>query len=149
MTLKTLRFVALLFTVLVLGPSLAHLLELQNKIGLSKADYLTVQQIYHGWALLGIIVAGALLANLMLAIRVRKKRRVFALTLTAFLCIVATQVIFWTLTYPANAATDNWTMQPTAWRQLRSQWEYSHAAGTVLNLIAFTTLTLSILVEDA
>lgn len=149
MTLKTLRFLALLFTGLALGPSLAHLLELPNKIGLSREDYFTVQQIYRGWALLGIVIAGALLTNLALAIRVRKRRKVFALTLTALLCIVAAQVVFWTFTYPANAATHNWTMQPAIWQQLRFQWEYSHAAGAVLNLIAFATLTLSMLVDDA
>jgi hypothetical protein len=39
---------------------MAHLLELLNKINLSHENYLTVQQIYHGWALLGIIIAGEL-----------------------------------------------------------------------------------------
>jgi hypothetical protein len=148
MALKTMRFIALLFTALALAPALAHLLELPNKIGLSKDDYLTVQQIYRGWALLGFVVAGALLSNLILAISVRKKKA-FVLTLTAFLCIVGTQVVFWTFTYPTNAATDNWTMLPANWQQLRSQWEYSHAVSAVLNLIAFITLTLSVLAEDA
>jgi hypothetical protein len=56
--------------------------------------------------------------------------------------------VFWTFTYPANQATDNWTMLPENWLQLRSQWEYSHAASTVLNLIALVTLILSALVQD-
>ena len=149
MTLKSLRFVALLFTGLALGPSLAHLLELPNKIDLSREDYFTVQQIYRGWALLGIVVAGVLLTTLALTISVRKRRKTFALTLTAFLCIVGAQVIFWTFTYPANAETHNWTMQPVAWQMLRFQWESSHAAGAVLNLIAFIMLALSTLVDDA
>ena len=42
------------------APALAHLLELPNKIGLSRDDYLIVQQIYRGWALLGIVVLSAL-----------------------------------------------------------------------------------------
>lgn len=103
MPLKTMRFMALLFTALALAPALAHLLELPNKIGLPKDDYLTVQQIYRGWALLGFVVAGALLSNLVLAVSVRNKPRAFVLTLIAFFCIVATQVVFWTITYPANA----------------------------------------------
>jgi hypothetical protein len=148
MVLKTMRFIALLFTTLALAPALAHLLELPNKISLSKDGYLMVQQIYRGWALLGFVVAGALFSNLMLAISIRKKRKAFVLTLTAFLCIVGTQVVFWTFTYPANAATDNWTILPVNWQQLRSQWEYSHAASAVLNFIAFITLTLSVLAED-
>ena len=149
MTLKTMRFIALLLTALALAPALAHLLELPNKLGLSSDDYLTVQQIYRGWALLGFVVVGALLSNLILAIRLRKKSKAFVLTLTAFLCIVGTQVVFWTFTYPANAATDNWTMLPVAWQQLRTQWEYSHAGSAVLNLAAFVTLTLSVLADDA
>ena len=56
------RFIALLCTALALAPALAHLLELPNKINLSREDYLTVQQIYRGWALLGFVVAGALLS---------------------------------------------------------------------------------------
>ncbi|HEV8657074.1 MAG TPA: hypothetical protein VGS96_00470 [Thermoanaerobaculia bacterium] len=38
---------------------MAHLFELPNKIGLSRDDYPTVQQIYRGWALAGILVLGA------------------------------------------------------------------------------------------
>jgi hypothetical protein len=54
MGLNIARFFSLLFVVLVLAPAMAHLLELPNKIGLSREDYLVVQQIYSGgryWAL--------------------------------------------------------------------------------------------------
>src|SRR5512145_1452610 len=51
--INILRFVALLFTALALAPGLAHLLELPNKMTLSREEYLTVQQIYRGWAWLG------------------------------------------------------------------------------------------------
>jgi serine protease Do len=56
------------------------LLELPNKINLSREDYLTVQQIYRGWALLGVVVAGALLSTLVLAIMVGKRPKIFILT---------------------------------------------------------------------
>lgn len=90
MALTTIRFLSLLFAALALAPALAHLLELPNKISLSGEDYLTVQQIYRGWALLGIVVVGALLSTLALTIMVRKERKVFVLTLIAFLCIAGT-----------------------------------------------------------
>jgi ABC-type cobalamin transport system permease subunit len=106
------RFFSLLFAALVLAPALAHLLELPNKIGLSRADYLIVQQIYRGWALLGVVVLGALLSTLILTILVRKRPGKFALSLVAFLCIVGTQVVFWTFTFPANQQTSNWTVLP-------------------------------------
>jgi len=148
MALNTVRFLALLFTALALVPAMAHLLELPNKINLSREVYLTVQQIYRGWALLGVIVAGALLANLMLLIMVRAERKAFVLTLITFLCIVGTQMVFWTFTYPANRATNNWTTLPENWLALRNQWEYSHAASAVLNLIGLVTLIQSVLVKE-
>lgn len=147
MGLKTVRFITLLFTSLALAPFLAHLLELPNKINLSREDYLTVQQIYRGWALLGIVVFGALISNLVLTIMVRKKK-VFILNLIAFLCILGTLVVFFTFTYPANQLTNNWTMLPPNWLGLRNQWEYSHATSAVLNLIALITLILSVLLSD-
>ena len=79
-----------------------------------------------------------------ITILVRKRPDEFVLSLVAFVCIVATQVLFWTFTFPANQQTSNWTVLPENWGTLRMQWEYSHAASAVLNLIAFIALALSI-----
>lgn len=147
--LKVARFFSLLFVALALAPAMAHLLELLNKIGLSRDDYLVVQQIYRGWALLGIVVLGALVSTLVLAFMVRWRPKTFALSLAAFLCIVGTQVIFWTFTFPTNQETLNWTVLPDHWQALRRQWEYSHAASAVLNLAALIALILSILVDSS
>jgi hypothetical protein len=138
------RFFSLLFAALALAPALAHLLELPNKLGLSRNDYLIVQQIYRDWALLGIVVLDALVSTLTLTILVRKRAHEFALSLVAFLCIMGTQVVFWTFTFPANQQTSNWTVLPADWGTLRMQWEYSHAASAVLNLIAFIALAFSV-----
>lgn len=64
---------------LALAPAMAHLLELPNKINLSREDYLKVQQIYRGWALLGFVVVGAFLSTLALTIAVRHERKAFIL----------------------------------------------------------------------
>ena len=146
--LKTIYFLSLLFAALALAPAMAHLLELPNKINLPREDYLTVQQIYRGWNLLGFVVAGALLSTLALTITVRQEREAFTFALIAFLCIVGTQVVFWTYTYPANQATNNWTTLPGNWTELRRQWEYSHATSAVLNLVALIGLILSVLARD-
>jgi len=147
MGLKSARFFSLLFVALVLAPALAHLLELPNKIDLSSEEYLVVQQIYRGWQLLGIVIYGALLSTLVLTIRVRHQPMVFGLTLAAFLCLLAAHVLFWIFTFPANKETLYWTVLPDNWMALRAQWEYSHAAGAVLNLVAFVMLVLSVLVR--
>ena len=145
MWLRATYFSSLLFAALALAPAMAHLLELPNKINLSREAYLTVQQIYRGWVLLGFVVAGALLSTLALTITVRQERGAFIFALIAFLCIVGTQVIFWIYTYPANRATKNWTMLPENWVGVRKQWEYSHATSAILNLVALVALILSIL----
>jgi hypothetical protein len=44
MSLNTVRFISLLSTALALSVALAHLLELPNKMKLSREDYLTVQR---------------------------------------------------------------------------------------------------------
>lgn len=147
MSIKTIYFIALFFVAVALGPALAHLLELPNKIGLSREEYLTVQQIYRGWALLGIVVGGALLSTLVLTVMVRRDRKAFVFALIAFLCIVGTQIVFWTYTYPANQVTNNWTMLPENWRELRRQWEYSHATSAGLNLLALVAMIFSVLAK--
>jgi len=46
-------FWSLLLTTLSAVAGLAHLYELPSKLRLGWQDYLTVQQIYRGWSLLG------------------------------------------------------------------------------------------------
>jgi hypothetical protein len=147
MGIRIIQFLSLLFAALALGPAMAHLLELPNKINLSREDYLTVQQIYRGWNLLGIVVAAALISALALTITLRREQRAFVFALIGLLCLVGTQVVFWTYTYPANQITNNWTMLPDNWMQLRRQWEYSHATSAVLNLLALCSLIASVLVR--
>ena len=36
--------------------------------------------------------------------------------------------------------TGNWTFLPGDWLELRKRWEYSHAASSILNLIALVAL---------
>ena len=140
------RFLSALFCALCLGPALAHLLELPNKMALSREEYLVVQQIYRGWALLGIPIFAALLATAALAVLRRGQGAPFYFALAAALCIAFSLVVFFSITYPANQATENWTALPTVgWEALRRRWEYSHAAGALLYFIALTSLVLSLL----
>ncbi len=145
MAVKTVQFLAIVFTALALVPGGAHLFELPNKIGLDQDAYFTVQGIYRGWALFGIALFGALAANLALAVLVRHERGPFLLAGLAFLCIAATLAIFFTWTFPTNQATENWTVQPENWEALRMQWEYSHAVNAVITLVALCAVTLSVL----
>ena len=145
MALRVVQFLAIVLTALALVPAGAHLFELPNQIGLDQEPYFIVQNIYRGWALFGIVLVGALAANLALAIMVRRQRAPFWLALLAFLLVAATLAIFFTWTWPANQATSNWTAVPENWRELRTRWEYAHAANAVLTFLALCAVTLAAL----
>ncbi len=83
-------------------------------MGMAREPYFTVQQIYRGWALFGIAIFGWILANAAVA---------------------------WT--YPANQATQNWTVAPPDWADLRTQWEHSHAANAVMTFAALCCAVLA------
>lgn len=148
MGLILLRLLTFLCIAVALSASLAHLFTLPNKIGMSAEQYLAAQQAYQGWWMLGLFVAAGIVLLLALALIVRRHRTIFALTGGAFLCFLAAHVIFWIFTYPANEATANWTTLPENWAALRAAWEYSHAAGAMLNLVGFMLLTGSVLVRE-
>lgn len=143
--MKFLQFVAMALTALALVPGGAHLLALPNKIHMSESDYFVAQSIYRGWALLGIVLIGAVLANLTLAVLVRAQRGPFSFALISGLCLLATLAIFFAFAFPANQATNNWTAVPDNWQQLRWQWEMSHAVNAVITFIALCSLTVSLL----
>ena len=145
---RIVRFLSFLLVGLTLGAGLAHLFALPNKIGLPGDAYLMVQQIYSGWVLLDLIAVGALGTLGALALMVRRRPRTLALTLVAFLTMAAAQAVFWALSYPADQATQGWTVLPANWPVLRDQWEYSHAAGAGLELMAFVALVASVLLRD-
>ena len=126
-------FAALMSTAVALGASLAHLFELPNKIDLGRDAYFTVQGIYRGWNQLAYVLAIEFVSIIAIIILSRDARRVRLWAAVALLSLVAAQAVFWTFTYPANVATNNWTAIPADWETLRRQWEYSHAAGAIFS----------------
>jgi hypothetical protein len=142
--MRVLTFFALVLTVLALVPAGAHLFEMPHKMAMAQTDYFITQSIYRGWSLFGIVLFGALAANLALAFAMWRQGAAFALPLFAFLCMAATLGIFFIWTYPANVATANWTEQPANWSELRRQWEYAHAASAVVTFAAFCALAWSV-----
>lgn len=145
MSLKVAQFTAVVLTALALVPGGAHLFALPNKIGLAQVDYFIVQNIYRGWALFGVVLIGAVIADGALALMLRGRGTPFVLALFACLGLALTLAIFFIWTYPANQATDNWTAIPANWQELRRQWEYSHAANAVTTFAALCAVTLSVL----
>jgi hypothetical protein len=143
MLLKSVGLLAVVSVAMCLVPAGAHFFELANKMSMSPPEYMTVQKIYAGWSFFGIAVIAALLLTLMHAFLVRSDRTAFLLSLAAFLCLAATQGIFWTFTYPMNVASNNWTLTPEDFEAARQQWEYSHATNAVLTFAALVAVATS------
>ena len=141
MGVRLVLFAAVILTALALVPSGAHVLELANKIGLDRENYLTVQQIYRGWAWLGGVLIAAVLANGCAAVVARRRKSAMILAAAASILMCVTLGIFFTWTFPVNQATNNWTIAPAGWQALRTQWEYSHAASALVTFLALCSTT--------
>lgn len=144
---NALRLLSIVLVALPMAAGFAHLYALPNKIDLPADEYFVAQQIYAGWALLGIPILAAIASTLWLAVVVRRRGAEFRLVVTALVCIVLALAIFFAFTVPANQATENWTTRPADWETLRAQWEYSHAVGALLYFAALVALTLSLIVR--
>jgi MFS family permease len=136
MLTKASQFLAVVLTALALLPGGAHLMALPAKIIMPEDPYFVVQQIYRGWALAGAVIFLAIFANILAALLTRHSRRKWQLFGAAGLLIAVTLAVFFVWTYPANQATGNWTSAPENWEQLRTDWEYSHAANAAITFVA-------------
>jgi hypothetical protein len=146
--LQVVQVLAVLLMALAFVPSGAHLFELPNKIGLPRDAYFAAQGLYRGWALFGVVLFGALAANLGLAAAWWRRRRAPARwALAAGLLIGLNLAVFFAWTYPANLATENWTRMPVEWEALRRQWEYSHAVNAGIAFLALCAVVLSVVLN--
>ena len=141
---KTAHFLAIVLGAMAMVPAGAHLFSLAAKMGLAQEPYFTVQQIYRGWALFGIAIFGALFANIAVAVLVRRQPVAFRFSAAAAALITTMLVVFFVWTFPTNQATANWTTVPANWADLRTQWEYSHAASAIMT---FAALCCSVLAQ--
>ena len=147
MTLKVVRFLAVILTALALIPGGAHLFALSNKIDLAAEQYFVVQGVYRGWNLFGFVLIPAVLVDLLLAAMLYRRALVWWPALAAGICMAGTLAIFFIWVYPANLATDFWTTIPRSWEGLRRQWEFGHAASGILTFVALCLVTVAALVE--
>jgi hypothetical protein len=123
-----------------------------NKMEMGREEYFIAQQIYSGWAYSSSILIGiSFLSTVILAILAKDHDVVLRFALGAAFCIGMSLMVFFVFTFPANQITENWTVQPEYWKDLRVQWEYSHVFNALLYMGAEGLLILSVLswaVED-
>lgn len=145
LSLRSLQFFAIVLTALAIVPGGAHLAEMPNKMALGQDNYFVVQQIYDGWALFGIVLIGALVANFAHALMLGRSGQRYGFALMAAILGAVNLVIFFAWTFPVNQATHNWDAIPANWSSLRIQWEYSHALNAIVMFAAFVCVTLAVL----
>ncbi len=153
MSLRTVRFITLLFTAFLMGTTLCHTMELPAKMLYEGQLWATVNKSLYwvfAFPLGAIIELGAIFSTILLLFLVRKHRPAFRLTLAAAICLAIAFFVVWLgFIAPMNAQVEQWTVGflPTDWMQVRNQWEYSHAIRFVLHLIGFSALLFSVLRE--
>jgi hypothetical protein len=98
----------------------------------------------------GIVLEGVAIIMLaaLLLLTIRNKSS-FQWALFATFCMVLAHAAWWFLIYPVNHETVHWTKAtiPNNWFLYRAQWEYTHAVRAILQIVSFSTLSISILVE--
>ena len=162
--LTTLQLITLFLVALTMACAVAHALELPGKMRLPQEIYLAAQTIYYpGFTIVGgVAEIGAPLMLVALLFLTPRESRAFALTLWAFIALLAVQAIFWVVTQPVNkfwlaeqklgrAGTAFFgtrsSQAPPEWTGLRNRWEYSHLARAVLAAAALMLLATAIAVS--
>jgi hypothetical protein len=153
MFLRTWRFITIILVALTMGSAFGHALEFPAKMNYDAALWTTINQsLYWGFGHIAGPIEGVtvFLATPLLTFLVRKRRPAFQLTLAGTICVaLAFFIVFLVFTEPMNREVFQWTPQlvPADWTRVRNQWEYSHIARFVLQLLGFAAFLLSVLVE--
>jgi hypothetical protein len=154
MSLRTWRFFALLLAALALTMESAHVLELPQKLQYDAQMYAAVNgTLYRYFALVGgcyqvasIVTAG------VLVFMVRRRRQALTWTIAGAVSLLAAFVIWLAVVAPVNQViADTLRVTPAAvpsvWMELRKRWEFGHAAGFAVQVIGFSALLMSLLVD--
>lgn len=151
MLLRNWRFLTIMLAALTTGIALCHLLEMPAKMTYDGRLWLTLLQTLYGTfgPTSAFIETGAVVTALVLAFLVRKRHLVFKWTLLGAFCLMAAHVAWWIWVLPVNSAMSALTPEtlPADWTSLRNQWEYTHAARAVLQIIALGAIVFSVLIE--
>ena len=152
MFLRVWRFLTLVLAVLALTMTSAHVLELSAKMRYDAELYAAVNGTMHrNFAVVGgVDTVASIVAAAVLAVLVRGRGVTVGWTVAGAAWLLLAFVSW--LVVPVNgmvAATHRAapTSVPGLWMELRSRWEYGHAAGFVIQLVGFGALVMSILAE--
>ena len=151
MMTKILRFITLMFVALSMAMAFSHLLQMQPRMSFDAELWRNTQTMYQffGPPVGAVIEIGAVVFCVLLTLVVLRRRPAFQWTLLCALCMIAALGAWWFFVNPVNQAMVNWTAttMPADWQWFRAQWEYTHAVRAVLQILGFSALLISTLVE--
>jgi Domain of unknown function (DUF1772) len=148
------RFITITLAALSMGMAFCHVLELPAKMNYPASLYLTIQHsLYREFGSFPGIFSevGAIVCAIALTFLVRKRRPAFNWTLAGAIFLALALIVWFSFVAPMNAQFAKWTVDsiPADWTRVRNQWEYSHATRFILQLIGFSALLISVLVETS
>lgn len=160
-----LQVVAVALVSVAMALSLAHALEFPGKMRLDKETYYGMQSIYYPGFTIGggVGEGGGTIATVILLFLTPSGSGQFWLTLSALLCLLAVQAVYWIFTHPVNnfwvagEKLDRFSSSffsfgtkrsrkgagQRDWTQLRDRWEYSHVARAALSATSFVLLLVA------
>jgi hypothetical protein len=148
MLLRSVRLATLVLLGLMLGPGFAHVLEMGPKLELSAHEYYLVQSIYTAFGPAGAVLAPASIVAAIVAAVLARHRRGFTPAIVSAIAAALALASWFALVAPMNQEMATWADGiPADWAATRRQWEYGHAVGFALQLVAFVATAVAILVE--
>jgi hypothetical protein len=142
--LDAVQLAAVALIALSLMPAGAHVFEMSGKLALRPADYVTMQSVHHGWVAFAITTLLATVAIGDHTYLVRRNATSFGWSVVALVFVGAAQIVFWTVAYPINAATEGWSVLPLDFDAARQKWEYAFAGAGILSFAGLLALVRSI-----
>lgn len=153
MFLITFRFAVIMLAIFSLCLSMAHLLELPQRMKFDQELWIRVTVFENLYALFGSVGAvfeiGAILSAFIFTFLVRQRGQTFYWTLGGAVFMLIAFVSWLVFVADANAELAKWLTNPVPpnWMRTRNQWEYAHAANAIIKIIGLSLLVTSVLVE--
>lgn len=150
MLLRTWRFLTIILVSLSMAMAFCHLLQLPPRMSYDGAQWVATQSLYQLFGTVGAVIeVSALLMAGVLSLAVYRRRPAFQCTMFGTVCLLVAHAAWWMFVAPVNAEISTWTPDtiPADWTWWRSQWEYTHAARAILEILGLSALVLSVLVE--
>lgn len=160
---SVLQIITVMLVAVAMALSLAHALELPEKMRLDKETYYAMQPIYYpGFTIGGISEPVGIILTIILLFLTPFGSAEFWLTLVTLLGLIGMQAVYWLVTHPVNKfwvegeklsgvgsgffsfGTNKEETRPPDWTELRNRWEYSHVARAGLAFVGLTALVIAI-----